>query len=95
MYAHDVYIMLENDMPTRMKRTQILFPEEELRRLQRYAAAKHCSVGHLVREAVAKSYGDPSMQARLDAVRRIAAMSLPVSDWEQMEEEIERGALDD
>jgi len=82
-------------MPTRMKRTQILFPEDELRRLRRDAAARHCSVGHLVREAVAKSYGQKPDQARLEAVRRIAAMSLPVSDWEQMEEEIERGALDD
>jgi hypothetical protein len=78
-----------------MKRTQILFPEDELRRLQRYAAARHCSVGHLVREAVAKSYGEKPEQARHGITERIAAMDLPVADWPQMEEEIERGKYSD
>jgi hypothetical protein len=78
-----------------MKRTQILFPEEQYRRLQREAAGRKCSVGELVRAAVANEYFRQSAKTRLKAARRIARMRLPVANWPQMEREIERGALSD
>jgi hypothetical protein len=78
-----------------MKRTQILFPEDEYRYLRREAAARHCSVGHLVREAVGQVYLAQPRQARLDAARELIEMDLPVADWPQIEEEIERGARDE
>jgi len=82
-------------MGTRMKRTQILFPEEQYRRLQQEAAGRKCSVGELVRAAVAKEYFRQSVKTRLKAVGRIAEMRLPVADWPQIEREIERGAVCD
>ena len=81
-------------MARRMRRTQILFPEEQYRLLQREAAERKASVGMLVREAVAKRYAARSQEARLEAWRRLTEMNLPVADWEQMEAEIERGFLE-
>lgn len=72
-----------------MKRTQVLFPEDQYRRLRQEAEARGCSVGELVRNAVSQAYLGGSKEARLAVVRRIAAMDLPVADWPQMEEEIE------
>jgi hypothetical protein len=78
-------------MATRMKRTQILFPEEEYSRLQEEASTRSCSIGHLVREAVKQTYLHRPKKARQQAARRLVEMKLPVAAWEQMEEEIGRG----
>ena len=80
-------------MAKRMKRTQILFPEEQYRLLQREAAERKASIGTLVREAVSRHYAGYSQGARREAARRIVAMKLPVSDWDEMEREIERGMV--
>ena len=80
-------------MARRMKRTQILFPEQQLQLLRREAGERHCSIGALVREAVSRHYVGYSQGARREAARRIVAMELPVSDWDEMEREIERGML--
>ncbi len=82
-------------MAARMRRAQILFPEDEYRRLKAAAQEQRRSVGSLVREAVAKQFGDEARQKRLDAVRRLASLNAPVADWPQMEEEIMRGAIAD
>jgi hypothetical protein len=76
----------------RMKRTQVLFPEEEYRRLREVAQAKHCSVSHLVREAVAKQYLRSPRKGRQEAARRLVEMKVPVADWSEMEQEIARGS---
>ncbi len=81
-------------MVKRMKRTQILFPEEQFRLLEKEAAQRKCSIGLLVREAVTKEYTASSREKRLEAARRLAAMNLPVLDWEELEKEIERGFLE-
>lgn len=81
-------------MHVRMKRTQVLFPEDEYRRLKQEAAARQCSLGHLVREAVAKQYLRRPKKARLEAARRLIDMRLPVADWPQLEKEIARGSGD-
>lgn len=36
----------------------------------------------------------PSITERRQALQRILAMNLPVSDWEQMEDEIIKGAIE-
>jgi len=82
-------------MPVRMKRTQILFREEEYRRLQQEAASRDCSVGHLVREAVTKVYLRRPRTARQEAARRLVGMKVPVADWARLEEEIVRGRRDE
>ena len=82
-------------MPARMKRTQILFPEDEYRRLQEEAASRHCSVGHLVREAVTKAYLRRPRKARQEAARRLVDMKLPVADWPRVEQQIARGRRDE
>ena len=53
--CNDVAYGWRETMPTRMKRTQILLPEDQYRRLQRIAQERQCSLGHLVREAVAQT----------------------------------------
>jgi hypothetical protein len=78
-----------------MHRTQILFPEEEYRRLREVAQEEGRSVGALVREAVAKHYPGPSRERRIAAVKRMLEMDVPAPDWPQMEEEIIRGFLAD
>jgi|WetSurMetagenome_2_1015567.scaffolds.fasta_scaffold1269095_1 hypothetical protein len=79
-------------MAERMRRTQILFPEDEYRHLQKVAQERQCSVGHLVREAVTQQYLDHPRQQRAAAARRLVQMGLPVGDWPEMEREIERGS---
>jgi hypothetical protein len=76
----------------RMKRTQVLFPEEEYRRLREVAESRHCSLGHLVREAAAKQYLRRPRKGRQEAARRLVTMKVPVADWPRMEEEIRRGS---
>lgn len=81
-------------MSTRMKRTQILFSEEQYRYLQHEAVERKCSIGALVRKAVAKEYKACSREQRLAAARRLVAMNLPVSDWPEMKKEIEQGLFE-
>jgi hypothetical protein len=84
-------------MQTYTKRLQILFPPTLLDRLQVLARERRTSVSDLIRTAVEQVYfpDRPSAINPLDAVRRLAAMDLPVSDWEQMEAESVAGGCDD
>ena len=79
-------------MAERMKRTQVLLPEEEYRRLREVAQAQHCSLGHLIREAVAKQYLRNPRKGRQEAARRLVALNVPVADWSDLEQEIARGS---
>ncbi len=69
------------------KKTTILFSPELHARLTRLAALKGTSMGELVRAACERHYGTPTREERIAAARQLAAMNLPVSDWEQMERE--------
>ncbi len=82
-------------MADRMHRAQILFPEDEYRRLKAAAQEQRRSIGSLVREAVARQIGDEGRQKRIEAARRLISLNAPVADWPQMEEEIMRGAIAD
>jgi hypothetical protein len=68
-------------------RVQVLFEPSQLHRLQALAEAEGRSVGALIRAAVERTYLEGNRADRLAAVERMAAMSLPVADWEQMERE--------
>jgi hypothetical protein len=74
-------------MSTLSKRVQILLPPEQYARLQTIARSEGESVGSLIRRAIEDVYFRREEQERLDAVRRLGAMNLPVADWEQMERE--------
>jgi hypothetical protein len=79
-------------MAERMRRTQVLFPEDEYQRLQRLAREQGRSVGSLVREAVERCYPGGSREARIAAARRIAnaRLPLPVQDWGEIEDGLTR-----
>jgi len=65
------------------KKTTILFSPQLHERLSRLAAEKRTSLGELVRSACEQRYGAPSPQEKLTAVRKLAGLSLPVSDPEK------------
>jgi hypothetical protein len=74
-------------MPTYTERIQVLLSLEQATRLRAIAQTQDESMGALIRKALEDVYLRPEQAARLDAVQRMAALSLPVSDWEQMERE--------
>ena len=74
-------------MPMLSKRIQVLFSPQQLQYLQDIANARRESAGALIRRAVEMVYLQGDQERRRDAVRRMASMSLPVNDWEQMERE--------
>jgi hypothetical protein len=69
------------------KKTTILFPPDLHERLSRLAAQKGVSLGELVRSACEKEYGIVSREDRIEAVRSLAGLELPVGDVEQMKQE--------
>lgn len=77
------------------ERVQVLFSAEQLARIRALARREGRSVGSLIREAVEVQYLADDQARRLDAVRRLAAMRLPVDDWETMERESIRWTSDD
>jgi len=77
-----------------MKKTTILFPSYLHERLSRLAKQQGTSLGKLVRRACERQYGLMSAEARLEAVRQLAAMSLPVGDSGAMKRESISGAED-
>jgi hypothetical protein len=69
------------------KKTTILFSPDLHERLSRLAEQQGTSLGDLVRKACEVQYGLVSAETRLEAVRRLAAMSLPVGDPRAMKRE--------
>ena len=65
-----------------MERTKktISFPADLHERLSRLAKQQETSLEDLVRKACEIRYGLVSAEARLEEVRQLAAMSLPVGD---------------
>ena len=74
-------------MSTPVKRIEVMFSPEQIEYLQSIARSKGKSLESLVREAVEELYLERKQEERLEAVQRMAAMKLPVADWEQMERE--------
>ena len=74
-------------MATLTKRGQVLLDPFQYQRLGEIARQRNCSVGALIREAIEQVYLQSATDERLEAVRALAAMQLPVAGWEQMEQE--------
>ena len=69
------------------KKTTLLFPPELHDRLTRLAKQRGVSLGDLVRTACQREYGAPSPEEKMAAVRRIAALKLPVGPVRRMKKE--------
>lgn len=75
-----------------LKRVQILLPPETYQILQRLASDEKQSVSALVRRAVEDQIvKEARLAQKAEALARLAAMDLPVDDWEIMEVEIMEG----
>jgi hypothetical protein len=74
------------------ERTQVLLSPEQRARLERVAAREGRSLGAVIRDAV-DAYTLPRARSPHDILRALYSLNAPVADWEQMKEEIERGAL--
>lgn len=69
------------------KKTTILFPPKLHARLTRLAAERGTSLGSLVREACEREYGETTREQRVEAVRALAELQLPVGSPEEMARE--------
>jgi len=69
------------------KRVQVLLDPFQYQRLDEIARQRNCSIETLIREAIDRVYLHNAIEERLEAVRTLAAMQLPVTDWEQMAQE--------
>jgi len=70
--------------------------EEQYALLQSLSEKRGKPVSVLIREAIEQVYVQEAIQQRRQAaVERLLALNAPVADWEQMEEEIIRGALNE
>lgn len=75
------------------RRVQSVLSEEQYEELSRIAEQRDQPLSVLIREAVKEVYLEKrGTRRRLEAVERITSLDGPVGDWEQMEEEIIRGA---
>lgn len=69
------------------KKTTILFSPEQHRQLTDMAERRKTSLGDLVREACAITYGLADTDARRSAVAALSALALPVGSPEAMKRE--------
>lgn len=80
-------------MGTLSKRVQVLFSKEKFAILESLAKKKETSIGALIRKAVEEKYLKEQDKKRMAILGRLSRMDLPVAEWEEIEEEIMRGAL--
>ncbi len=73
----------------RTRRAQILMEPQEYRRLEAIARVKKVSVAELICRAVRDRYFPPPPPNAKALVEGFFKLNLPVSDWEEMEREIE------
>ncbi len=73
------------------KRVQVLFPQQAWEELVIRSSKQKESVGALIRKAVEQTYltsdSESEQKQRKAIIAQLAAMNLPVADWEQMERE--------
>ena len=75
------------------RRVQAVLTEEQFETLSRLAEEMEKPLSALIREAVEKVYLEQvDQERRRAALRRLLSLEAPVADWDQMEEEIIRGA---
>ncbi len=79
-----------------LKRVQAMLSEEEYELLLEKCRTEKVSMSRLVRETVARYLIAPlERERKLKAVEWIAAGDTPVTDWEEMEAELERTRYSD
>ncbi|MBI3964857.1 MAG: hypothetical protein HY329_04395 [Chloroflexi bacterium] len=77
------------------RRVQAVLSDDQFARLSRLAAEAGEPISVMVRKAIETTYLQPDeRRRRRDALSAIVALNAPVGDWEQMEEEITRGAVE-
>jgi hypothetical protein len=76
------------------KKTTILLSPRLHGRLRRLARQHRTSLGQLIRDACEEKYGLAESKVRLDAVRKLAALSLPVGSAARMKKESTPGSED-
>lgn len=76
-----------------MKKTTILFPPELYRRLAELSRRQGRSMGALVRDAVEVQFGEGGVAARLQAVRELSELGASTGEPEDLEGQVEKGAL--
>lgn len=77
------------------KRAQTVLTDEQYEALLELSERLDKPVSVLIREAVTKTYFvEAERQQRREALATLLALDAPVADWEQMEEEIIRGATE-
>ena len=72
------------------KRTQILFSEEQFKKLKDISINKNKSIGFLVREAIDTLF-IKEKEDKKNIIDKIVKLNLPVDSWEEMKKEIEQG----
>ncbi len=80
-------------MRSMTKKTTILFPPRLYRQLEKVARQQGRSVGELVRDAVEVQYGKGGVAARLQAIEALSRLDASTGSPEDLEVEIEKGAL--
>ena len=78
------------------ERVQTVLTKEQYDRLLELAEQEQKPLSVMIREAVEERYFVRiDQQKRQQALANLLALDAPVSDWPQMEAEIEQGALDE
>lgn len=82
-------------MATYTKRAQTVLSKEQYARLARLSLDTGKPLSLLIREAIEKVYFEEAQRERRQvALASLLSLDAPVADWEQMEDEITRGALE-
>ena len=62
--------------------------------LEKLAREREVTVTELIEKTIQHQFGSVTQKDRKEAVNRLARLDAPVSDWEQMEDEITAGRLE-
>lgn len=82
-------------MSTLVHKVQVLLDDVQYQALRDLARQRQLSLSSLLREAVVDRLVEEARRAQREkAFRAISEMNLPVSDWPEMEAEIERARLE-
>jgi len=77
---------------TYTERVQTMLSKKQFREITKLSRRTEQPISVLLREALNKTYFHTvSLEQRRMAAKRLASLQAPVSDWDQMEEEIEAG----
>jgi hypothetical protein len=90
----NLYYQGGNKVAVYTKRVQTVLTEEQYEAMSQRATETEKPLSVLIREAIEEVYFKPVERARRRAaLKSLLSLDTPVADWEQMEEEIIKGAL--